>query len=259
MDSELLYETQGGRRILREGNAIVRPCYPSSASVQRLLRFLEHVGFPGAPRFLGAAGSVERLSYIEGESGATGWTCALPDSGLLQMARLLRSYHDAVADFRAEPSDRWSSGESDHSPGQVILHGDPGPWNFVWNSEGSPIALIDWDHANPGDPLDDLAYLAAYAAPLISEDEEAMTWMRHPGPPDRAHRLRVLAAGYGASVDGLVDRAIDVIAKTNRTLEHMARQGLEPQRSWADGTKLKRMWARHAWMVSQRDEFSALL
>lgn len=158
--------------------------------------------------------------------------------------------------FEPKPADRWSSGASGLSAGQLLLHEDPGPWNFVWNSEGSPIALIDWDHANPGDPLDDLAYLVAYAAPLVSDDEEAMTWMRHPSPPDRNHRIRVLAAGYGVSVNGLVDRAIEVIANTNRTLEHMARQGLEPQRTWAARTKLKRMWDRHAWMVAHREEFA---
>lgn len=256
MHSQLLYETQGGRQIFREDDVVLRPCYPFSPSVHRLLRYLEGIGFDGAPRILEADDSVERLSFIEGEAGAAAWGYALSDSGLRQMAALLRSYHDAVSGFEPSPADRWSSGASGLPNGQVLLHGDPGPWNFVWNSDGSPVALIDWDHANPGDPLDDLAYLVAYAAPLVSDDEEAMTWMQHPSPPDRHHRIHVLADGYGVFAKGLVSRAADVIAKTNRTVEYMALQGLEPQRTWATCTKLKRMWERHEWMEAQRDPFA---
>jgi hypothetical protein len=219
------------------------------------LRHLEHAGFEGAPRFLGSDGGTERLSFIPGAAGPAGWPFAVPDRGLRQMSQLLRRYHDAVADFVPQDNDEWSSGVAHRGGSASILHGDPGPWNMVWSPDGTPVALIDWDHANLGDPLEDLAYLAAYAAPLAADDAEAMTWMRQPGPPDRVHRLEVLADGYGTSTDGLVDRAIEVMAKTNRTVERLARLGLEPQRTWVAETKLARLWGRHAHMVARRTEF----
>lgn len=248
---EVLAEEPGGRRVVRSGDVVIRPCYPSSPSVHRLLRHLEETGFTGAPRFLGTDGSSERLSYIAGRSGPDGWAPVVDDEGLAAVARLLRRYHDAVTDYGPPSTDEWSSGvRGGGEPGEVILHGDPGPWNVIWDDAGHPVALIDWDHANPGDPLDDLAYLAAYAAPLAADDAEAMTWMRHPRPPDRRHRLEVIANGYGTDVAELVDRAGAVMAKTNRTVEHMARLGLEPQRTWAADTKLRCLWARQLQVVA---------
>lgn len=40
--------------------------------------------------------------------------------------------------------------------------------------------IIDWDHANPGRPLEDLAYLVDYTAPLCSD-----TTFHGPGSPWR--------------------------------------------------------------------------
>ena len=253
--AELLQESPGGRRVIREGNAVIRPCYPSSPAAHRLLRYLEATGFSAAPRFLGTDGTTEQLSYIAGEAGPAGWSHAASDEGLWALGRLLARYHEAVARYAPDPSDEWSSGATGLRPGQVMLHGDPGPWNVVWSEDGTPLAFIDWDHANPGDRLEDLGYLAAYSAPLVADDEEAVSWMRHPGPPDRRRRLQILADGYGIDADGLVDHAIAVMAKTNRTVERMARLGLEPQRTWAAETKLKRLWERHAWMVTHRPAF----
>ena len=112
----------------------------------------------------------------------------------------------------------------------MILHGDPAPWNMVWR-DGVPVALIDWDHANPGDPIDDAAYLAVYAAPLCP-DQEAMEWMSHPGPPDRRSRLAIVADAYGTSPEVLIERAPGVIGKTNSTVLRLAALGQEPHATW---------------------------
>ena len=252
---ELLQESPGGRRVVRENDVVIRPCYPFSPAVHRLLRYLEAVEFSGAPRLLTTDGITERLSYIPGDAGDAGWAHAASEEGLWALGRLLNRYHEAVAGYLPHPSDEWSSGATGLGPGQLVLHGDPGPWNVVWSEDGTPVAFIDWDHANSGEPLEDLGYLAAYSVPLASDDEEAVIWMRHSGPPDRRRRLRILADGYGMAADGLVDYAITVMAKTNRTLERMAGLGLEPQKTWAAKTKLNRLWERHEWMVAHRAAF----
>ena len=226
-----------------------RPLYPSSPSVHAVLRHLEQVGFDASPRVLDVDGTHEWLEYLDGASGDEGWESVLSDDGLASAARLLRRYHDAVRSFVAPAGTVWSDGRRvGVTAPDVVLHGDPGPWNMVWR-DGEAVGLIDWDHANPGPPLDDLAYLVAYVAPLCS-DEEAVAWMRHPAPPDRDHRVEVLADAYGAPVDGLLQRAADVVARTNRTVEHMAARGLEPQVTWRETGRLDRLWARHAWIVA---------
>jgi aminoglycoside phosphotransferase (APT) family kinase protein len=67
----------------------------------------------------------------------------------------------------------------------VICHHDPGPNNFVFQND-LPAALIDFDLASPGDPLEDLGYAA-------------WTWCiasKHAEPPRQAHQVRVLADAY---------------------------------------------------------------
>ena len=203
-EPELLHNAGGGRRILRIDGEVHRPSYPFSASVHGLLMYLERAGFAGAPRFLGVGDSgVEILSFVEGAAGGDGWDKVLTDHGLSSIATLLRRYHDVVRSYKPPDDAEWSSGSvGGGQAGDIILHGDPGPWNAVWDDDDA-VAFIDWDHANPGDPTEDLAYLVAYAAPLCS-DEVATSWMHHPDAPDRQHRIQVLAAAYGAPADGLV-------------------------------------------------------
>ena len=56
--------------VVRVGNTVRRALRPSSATVHRLLDFLEHQGFGGSPRFLGIdASGRETLSFIDGYCG----------------------------------------------------------------------------------------------------------------------------------------------------------------------------------------------
>jgi len=50
-----------------------------------------------------------------------------------------------------------------------VCHNDIGPGNIIWRG-GEPVALIDWDFAGPGDPLDDASYLAFCAVPMLDDD-----------------------------------------------------------------------------------------
>jgi Ser/Thr protein kinase RdoA (MazF antagonist) len=52
-------------------------------------------------------------------------------------------------------------------PGQK-RHGDLGPWNMVWAS-GTLVGLIDWDFAEPGLAIDDVAQAAWNCVPLRPE------------------------------------------------------------------------------------------
>ena len=254
-DPVLLHDAGAGRRIRKIGGVVRRPCYPFSPSVHALLRFLEDAGFPGAPRLLGVDDSgMEMLSFIEGVAGGESWDRVLSDDGLRSVAGLLRRYHEAVRHYRPPDGAEWSSGArgSGNATGNIILHGDPGPWNVVWRDDRA-VGFIDWDHANPGQPLEDVAYLVAYTAPLCPDDV-ASNWMGHSRVPNRRHRLRLVADAYGVSPDGLVDLAAEVLAKTNRTVERMAAQGLEPQRSWVQSGLVRRFWERQEWIGAHRHD-----
>ncbi len=86
-----------------------------------------------------------------------------------------------------------------------MCHHDPGPNNVVFQN-GAPVALIDFDAAAPGSPLEDVGYLA-------------WTWCissKQTVPVDQqAAQVRTLADAYGLTraertvlVDAILERQL---------------------------------------------------
>lgn len=176
-----------------------RPPGPWTASVVALLRHLEDVGFDGAPRFLGYDDEGrEVLTWVEGEAPTQPWPEWMrTDAALAAAGGLLRRYHDAAAGFVPPPGARWRRWMGSRG-GPIIRHGDLWPSNVVCRG-GLPVALIDWEFAQPGTELDDLASLAAHWVPLMSEERAAMEgWTT---VPDRVPRLQILCSSYGLPRD----------------------------------------------------------
>jgi thiamine kinase-like enzyme len=72
---------------------------------------------------------------------------------------------DAVADFAPDADVEWADGPGDLGPGQSVCHRDLGPRSMIWR-DGKAVAIVDWDFAGPGDPLDDVAFLAFTSVPM---------------------------------------------------------------------------------------------
>ncbi len=170
----------GGRvtaGVVRIGDTVRRPVNGDRSLQHDLLAHLERSGFAGAPRFLGIdeAGR-EMLSFLPGAVPSD--LGPYDDTQLAAAARLLRTFHDATADFARK-----------RAPGaEVICHNDFAPTNAVFR-DSLPVALIDFDAARPGLRLWDLGYTA-------------FTWLDL-GNPDyggaaQIDRLRLLAEAYGA-------------------------------------------------------------
>ncbi|MEV0289854.1 MULTISPECIES: phosphotransferase [unclassified Kribbella] len=162
----------GGRLtpgVVRIGDTVRRPSSPFTAT---LLRHLSSVGFTAAPRYLGRdAEGRDILAYLDGwvPTRFQRWT----DDQVAAAARLLRTFHDAT---------RGTHLTGNH---EVICHHDPGPNNFVF-VDNLPAALIDFDLANPGNPLEDVAYLA-------------WTWCiasKHNDPEPQATQVKLVADTY---------------------------------------------------------------
>ena len=169
-----------------------------TAAVHALLAHLEAVGFAGAPRALGFdAEGREVVSFVDGEAPSQPWPAWMrSEEALAGVAALLRRYHDAASGFVPPVAATWRVWLG--SPGgPLIRHGDLWPSNVVFRS-GVPVALIDWDFAQPGTRLDDLASLAKHWVPLASDARAtADGWTL---PVDRRRRLRVLCDAYGLDV-----------------------------------------------------------
>ena len=242
------------RPIVRVGDTVRRPAGWWTPTTQSLLQHLHDVGFPYSPRPGGIdADGREVVSYIAGESGATGWHRIQSERGLRRFATLLREYHEAVRDFRPDPEVEWAVRPS--VPHELICHNDFGPWNVVYSGD-EPVGILDWDFAAPGPRKNDVAYALEYAVP-VRDDATALSWHHFADVPDRLARLEVFAGAYGLSTTaGLID---DVIARQRLTIAHveeLAGRGLEPQATWvADGT-LDGSRREVAWAEANRDLFT---
>ncbi|MGH9028393.1 MAG: phosphotransferase [Acidimicrobiales bacterium] len=164
-------------------------------SVHGLLHHLEAVGFDGAPRMTGFdAEGREILEWVEGEAPDYPWPAWMTSEEVLaELAALLRRYHEAVASFVPPANASWRKWLG--SPGgPIIRHGDLWPANVVFR-HGLPVALIDWDFAQPGTIIDDVSSAAKHWVPLVSDERARADGWRVPF--DRRQRLKVLCDAYG--------------------------------------------------------------
>ncbi|GAA5020974.1 aminoglycoside phosphotransferase family protein [Actinopolymorpha pittospori] len=183
-----------GREICRVGDTVRRPSGPWTPAVHALLRYLESVGFEGAPRVLGVDDEGrEVLRFVAGQDGRR-----VPDpwASLRAVGELIRRFHDAVRGFEPPPDALWrrpgSDGSSRAGP-TIICHNDLAPYNTIYE-DSRPTTLIDWDLAGPGSALTDAAHAAWSFVPLYTDEDCARIGLPVAA---RGPRLREFCDGYG--------------------------------------------------------------
>ncbi|MCH5677656.1 aminoglycoside phosphotransferase family protein [Streptomyces gilvus] len=231
----------GGRitpGVVRVGDTVRRPVGASSAFVAELLGHLADAGFAGAPRHLGldAAGR-DVLSYLPGWVPARfqHWT----DAQVAAAGALLRALHDATRACRL------AGGHP------VVCHNDPGPNNTVFRNgpDGAPVAFIDFDTAAPGDPLEDLGYMAWTWC--VSSKREASPVAA------QAAQVRVLADAYGLGPDARPRLVDAIIERQSRNARWWAASRLAPPAVIAERVT----WSEreHAFTAAHHGSFAAAL
>lgn len=230
------------------GDLVLRPARPWTATVHALLAHLRSAGLDCVPEPVGIRDDIEAVSFIPGDAGPDAWPHQVSGAGLTSAATLLRRVHDASVGFVPPEDAPWAFAPDVNA--EVVCHGDPGPWNFVWR-EGRAIALIDWEHASPAPALHDVAAALDSFTPFRPDDVA----LRHgfEQPPDRRARLTAFAAAYGAGgTAGLVDRVIDrQQAGVIRVLD-LAERGFEPWASWVQSGGLEDLRMRTRWTREHR-------
>ena len=240
--------------VVRIGDTVRRPVGAHTAAVHAVLRHLEEVGFGGAPRVLGIDDrGREVLSWIDGEVAHRPFVPhPVGEAGLTRLGALLRRYHDAVGSWRPREPRRWTAGLRCLRAGEVVLHGDPGPWNVVWRGD-VPVALIDWDLAEPGHPIRDVAWAAWYAVPLSRRWEEAGVRAED----DLAPRLAALCEGYGRFPPRVVVGALDLLQQRERSRTwRWSERGREPWASFAARVPLTAWDDERAWFQARSSSFA---
>lgn len=185
--------------VVRIGGTVRRPHQPTSTAVAAYLRYLESVGFPGAPRYLGTdAQGRDVLEFVAGEvPGDPPEPWAAADDVLPGVGRLVRSLHDAGAGWqpdlefdvgvRGRPRAPLPDGEP-----RLVAHRDVTPQNVVFR-EGEAFALVDFDLVNWTTRSVDLANTAMHWIPLSDPVDRPRVY----DGIDVSRRLRLLLDGYG--------------------------------------------------------------
>lgn len=214
--------------VVRVGSTVRRPTGTWTPAVHSLLRHLESVGFKESPRVLGIDDrGREILTYVEGTAiGWNDWPVVLLDGdGVSQLGDLLRRYHDSVRSFQTPPHAQWRNPLAPKDS-ELVRHGDFSPFNTVW-SNNRVVGVIDWDFAQPGKAISDLAYLAWYAVPFTPDARAAMFGF-DPGM-NRAGRLEALCDAYGGQTPrDVVDEAVRIIEVESIETAELARRGVQP-------------------------------
>lgn len=183
--------------IVRVDGTVRRPAHRRSPWVQALLRHLEDVGFPGAPRALGFDDKGrEVVSFVAGEV-VHRLPFNLPDARLVSAAALVKGFHDATVSFPLR------------GDGEVVCHGDLGPHNTVFRGD-TAVAVIDWDgDVRPGRRAVDFAHAVWCFADLLE-----------PAVPvrEQARRAALMCDGYPGMTPAVV--VDELAARFSRARDH---------------------------------------
>lgn len=232
----------GHTPVWTNGEHVKRPMRPRYEAVHQLLRHLERRNVRGAPRFVSVDDGFEYLTHLQGTAAKRPWPPALQSTEWLKAVGCwLREMHDATRDFELEDSCQFVWGPAEPAPGQVVTHGDLGPWNMRVD-EGEFGGVIDWEFARFGDPLDDLAEAAFELGPLrenrnMLDGEVTKTRV--------LERLASLCDGYGEfDSDAVIDHVEPMWRERMDERKKLAAAGREPFVTAADEGALDAM-ARH--------------
>jgi hypothetical protein len=246
--------------VSRQGDHVLRPSNPHSASVHAFLGAVAAAGFEGSSVPVGIdPDGRERLRYIEGVAPGPPYpTWARTDDALASVAALLAGLHRAAGSFSAE-AHSWSPELADPEGGPIVVHNDVCLDNVIFR-DGVAVGLIDFDFAAPGRPLYDLAQCARLCVPLDDRETSAMLGWE---PADRPARLRLMADVYGLDADGrrqLVDLVPVSMRRGVDFIEDRVRRG-DPNFvlmfEFMGGTE--RFERRARWWDDHHDEFAAAM
>jgi len=199
-------------KVIKIGDTVHRQI-KGNPMLHSYLQYLERVGMPGVPRFLGIdEQGREVLSYVSGKTvddyADYGHPCLHSDQAICDMAKFLRKLHDISVDFLPMAMEgSWSNPHILDGNYETICHGDAAIWNFALVDD-QIAGMFDFDQACPGTRIWDLT-ITLFSAVLPScYDYEPSVHEDY-----TRRRMRLFFDAYG------IDCPNDIIIQTTNRLQ----------------------------------------
>lgn len=253
--------------VVREGDHVLRPSNPHTATIHHFLRFLRAEGFEAASLPLGIdPDGRERLAFIAGDVAVPPYPAwAETDLTLATAAALIRRLHDVSARYVPPVGATWSTEMADPDGPHldraelVICHNDVCLENVVHRNQVA-VGLLDFDFAAPGRRLHDLAAFARMNVPIDTDDDARALGRK--GPFDAPRRLRIVADAYGLPPDraAFLDVLAGAVQRGGEFVQRRLDEGNEAFRQMVAGMGgMAKFDRRRAWFAARRDELAAAL
>lgn len=256
----------GPTHVVKIGETVRRPARPFTATIHTYLRHLGEAGVSFVPEPLGYdEQGREILTYLHGSVPAEplpAW--AATDVALVDLARLIRSLHDASALWEPPADAVWGSipGTPDVAVPplfdlpELVSHQDYCPGNVVFR-DGRPFGFIDFDLARPTTRVADCVNAAYWWVPLLHPADRSPS-LEH---TDAARRLRLFADAYGMSA-GQRHRVVPLaIQRSKNSLVTMgAAAAVDPVfRAWWNQGVKDRLVRAERWLAAEAPRIAAAL
>lgn len=204
---------------VKKGSEVHRSAGVHTPTIHRLLTHVRARGVDWVPRPLSCDRTTEVLTYLDGDVPHDMPSWIWDGTVLRTVARRLRCWHDATADFPREGA-LWgfSTGQAD----EVICHNDFAPYNCVFQN-GTFSGLIDFDLCAPGSRLWDMTYCAYRFVPLMSDAPLAVGQEFAPFPLGTVlERLEIFLDEYSRGDPPFRYGAGTLLQKTAERLDRIA-------------------------------------
>jgi hypothetical protein len=212
-----------GGGTIRVGQTVRREPDRAPEAMIETLRYLEAVGFAGAPRVLGrdSAGRWV-LSYMAGDVAMPPYQAwAAEDALLSSVGELLRDYHRAVAGFRPPATLRWPSTPPASQRGILVGHLDVSMANVVCQG-GRAVALIDFEEVGLVTRLWDVVRTVRHWVPLLAPADIPAGLAAVRGR--QFERLRIFADSYGLTATERQSLPGVALLNADDSYEHMRQE-----------------------------------
>lgn len=203
---------------LGDGATVVK-CYQGPGAVARfqgehaVLNILQ--GRVPVPAVLSSEDGCLTMRFMSCVHGQELLEAGHGDGVLRACGTMLRRIH------QLDPGEIAAALPSRAADGQVLVHGDYGPQNVLLNPATLEItAVLDWEWAHPGDPVEDLAWC------------EWIVRMHHPG---QVSLLGMFFDAYGGAIPPWPDRQAFMLDRCRSLLDLCRRQepGGHGEAQWA--------------------------